>query len=344
MDRKTTLACAMVLAGAAGTSYAQGYAFHQYIVPSTDVTSFDAINSAGTVLGMSGIFGPVGSLPRYTGFTYTEGVLTQFAVPAARGTYPYGMNNHGTIVGDFSLDAGGQGSFIYNNGSFALFSTPENTARSFSGINDANVIVGFAGANPPPGSLPSYTGFTFDGTTYSSFSVPGARATYPSAINAQGVVVGSFSLPDDTGGAFVYDGSSFALFTVPDADTTSFTGINNSGAIVGLYGKFGPPGTLPTYIGFTFDGSTYSTFSFPGARATYPDGIGDDGAIVGGFSMPDGSSAAFIATPVPEPRSTALLALGLALLIGLRGVGQSKAVIGLHRPPSQRSRLHLPSA
>src|SRR4051794_7543771 len=96
-------------------------------------------------------------------------------VPAASSTFAYGLNNAGQIVGGYTIGNGGftngngtQG-FLYSGGLFTAISAPstqdnfiDNTVGHFTvatGINDAGVIAGYAGA-PSKGFVDNGGNFT----------------------------------------------------------------------------------------------------------------------------------------------------------------------------------------
>ena len=203
------------------------------------------------------------------------------------------------------------------NVSFKEVAVPGAENTSFSGINDAGVITGHFGGRDPTNQVNgfTYTAFTYDGSSYSTFSAPGAWGTFARGINSQGVVVGEYGLIAGGGGAFIYDGGSFTLVNAPGAENTNFSGINDKGLIAGHFGGRDPAsqGNGFSYTAFTYDGSSYSTFSVPGAWGTFARGINSQGVVVGEFGR-DGIPAAYIATPVPEPTTWALLLAGFALV------------------------------
>jgi hypothetical protein len=201
---------------------------------------------------------------------------------------------------------------------FREFNHPgaNENSTSFSSINDAGLIAGYYGSGTPGNEI--FTAFTFDGITYSSFSVPGAWGTFARGINSSGIVVGEFGLTGGGGGAFIYDGTSFTTFDHPEANenSTSFSSITDAGLIAGYYGS-GTPGN-EIFTAFTFDGIAYSTFSVPDAWGTFARDINSDGIVVGEFGLTDGGGGAFIAEIVPEPSTIALVCLGILAILLLK--------------------------
>ena len=141
------------------------------------------------------------------GFTYLDGVATNFSDPAGisngiSSTTVAGINNSGEISGDYTPSGGGSEGFIYSNGIFTNFSDP--------------------GTGP-------------DGSTYVA------------GINNSGLIAGSYTDSEGNSHGFTYSNGAFTNFTdpngtYPDAfdpflinSNTEVTGINDSGEVIGDY-------------------------------------------------------------------------------------------------------------
>jgi len=133
-----------------------------------------------------------------------------------------------------------------------------------------------------------------------TFSVSGARATVPLAVNNRGVVAGLYlSDADVNPGAFVRDARG-AISTLQVADATGFhqyMGLNISGTLVGTY--------LSSTVlarGFvrTPDGDI-TPFDIPGAGITLLTNINDRGAMIGVYLDSTFShGAGFVVSPDGE--------------------------------------------
>jgi probable HAF family extracellular repeat protein len=117
-----------------------------------------SINDSRNVVGV--YFTP--STPGAHGFLDSSGVFSAIDVPGASGTYSYGINNSGQIVGFFSEQVGSQQvshGYEDTNGVFTTIDVPGGVDTVANGINDAGEIVGAfsnpaSSPTPEPGSLP----------------------------------------------------------------------------------------------------------------------------------------------------------------------------------------------
>jgi probable HAF family extracellular repeat protein len=69
-------------------------------------------------------------------------------------------------------------------------------------------------------------------------------------------------------------------------------------------------GSSPSVYGFVLSDGTYTTINVPGSSRTIAYGINDLGQIVGLYSDASGQYHGFLATPIPEPSTLLLLAIG----------------------------------
>jgi hypothetical protein len=180
--------------GYVGAIYSNG-AITSVTAPSW--TFLNSINDAGQIVGE---YGSPSGYP--SGFLYSSGVLTNFDYPNSVGTSLVGINNSGTIVGNYftSQDPNpptgvGHG-FVYSKGTFTAINVPGSDKGStvVIGINNLGQILG---------------SYTRGGNTYYYL---------------------------DTGGRFLT-----LNFSIPQAisNTTTIAGLNDSGQIVGMYSSSG---------------------------------------------------------------------------------------------------------
>ncbi|MEI9929744.1 MAG: hypothetical protein WDM89_04050 [Rhizomicrobium sp.] len=125
---------------------------------------------------------------------------------------------------------------------------------------------------------------------FTSFSVPGAKNTIAVAINASGVVTGSYSVHGDKqAGFFRTPDGTITTFAVPGFKSTDPAAINDAGWIVGYSGAEKsfvrkPDGSVET---FQIDGAVYTTAT----------AINAAGYVSGTFSNADHSSGSFLRAP-----------------------------------------------
>jgi hypothetical protein len=194
-------------------------------------TTLTSINNADTVAGFysdnAGIHG----------FTLTSGaVLTTIDDPnAVHGTEVTGINNRGDVVGFYYDSAFTAHGFSLINGTYSTIDysgagTGPGAGTFTQGINDADKIVGGV-----IGGTSGGIGFTYDGTNFTSFTVPGSTSTFGAGINDAGALVGHFR---DSAGlhGFVDMGGNFTTLDAPGAALgTQAAGINSAGTVVGFY-------------------------------------------------------------------------------------------------------------
>jgi hypothetical protein len=195
----TTALLGFVAALTVPETQAVPYTFQEINYPGEDSTSFSAINDSGLIAGSFGTETPEGD--SFTAFTYDGQAFSTFSVPGAWGTFARGINSAGIVVGEFGLTGGGGGAFSYDGTTFTIVNYlggPE-TSTSFDAINDSGLIAGVYGSETPEDNS---TSFTYDGQSFSTFSVPGAWGTFARGINSDGVIVGEFGR-DSGGGAFI---------------------------------------------------------------------------------------------------------------------------------------------
>jgi uncharacterized membrane protein len=174
------------------------------------------------------------------GFLLTEGVVTALDFPGASDTFAYGINESGTVVGQWDLlDPSGNTlvvhGFTWKNGAFTQFDFPGSGDTYLFGINARGDLVGAwdTGITSPLGH-----GFVCSRRGQCvSFDVPvtGATVTQADDINARRQITGVYLDASGVLHAFLLDGANFTSFDFPGATGTLAWGINSAGQIVGDY-------------------------------------------------------------------------------------------------------------
>jgi hypothetical protein len=160
---------------------------------------------------------------------------------------------------------------------------------------------------------------------FTSFSVPGAKNTIAVAINAPGVVTGSYSLHGDRqAGFFRTADGTITTFTVPGFKSTNPTAINDAGSIAGYSDAEKSFVRKP-------DGS-FETFQIDGAAYTTATAINAAGYVSGTFSNADHSGGSFLRAPdgtltivsVSNDEETSLYGLNDSnVMVGQIGFGEA---------------------
>ena len=260
--------------------------------------------------------------------------LTTIDVPGAAVTEVNGINPTGDMVGaEGPSTFGPLSGFIYSGGAFTYFNYPGQSVTYPGGINDSNLVVGYATQNAGEGA-PVY-GFLYDGATFTTLQDGSDSATFAFGLNNAGTVVGragslgaatAFELQSDQyrtvklPGPCTYKNAvginnlgEIVGYTVcglyengyavrngklqnvdfPGATQTAVFGINDSGIIVGWYGS----GAF--IYAFAYLNGKYISFSYPGAEYTAASGINKSGQIVGSYT-PDVQTTwhGFVTSPI----------------------------------------------
>jgi hypothetical protein len=249
-----------------------------------------------------------------------EGAFITLDAPAARsaagsfdGTFPSGINNGGTITGNFIDSKDLNHGFVRSpRGEFITFDAPGARSVAAAGygtvpesINDAGAITGhyIDVRDATRGFLRS------PGGEFTTVDAPGASSTaafgygtLPESINDAGAITGHYG--DASGlyhGFLRGPGGKFTTFDAPGAAIGTLpTSINAGGAITGHYVD-----ARNVNHGFVRSPSgNFTTFDAPGAGTdagsdfgTFPESINDAGAITGHYIDAQGLNHGFLRIP-----------------------------------------------
>src|SRR5581483_10498525 len=144
-------------------------------------------------------------------------------------------------------------------------------------------------------------GFLFEGGTYTPIDFPGSNRTEPLGINSSGQVVGDY-FGDGRLRGFLLSGGTFLTFDVFGSTQTTGFGVNDLGQVVGRYSAGA------SVHGFLLSDGEFTTLDFPGAAGfSSAEGINAAGQVVGVYQDAGGRFHGFLATPVPQPGTAALV-------------------------------------
>jgi probable HAF family extracellular repeat protein len=240
-----------------GNSFSNGFLYNNgtYTTTINDPSAFTMQGYPGTTAfsinnnsQIAGYYYPyntqfAGRLNVGSGFLYSGGVYTTLNDPlGVEGTYAYGINNKGQIVGFYTDGNGKDQGFLYRHGVYTTLSDPLAVSTMPFGINNKGQIVGsYVDASG------NYYGFLYSHGVYTTLNGYG-----PFSINDKGQIVGEYAAGGTVHG-FLYSGGTYT--TIDIGFYTAAFGINDEGQIVGYYlddsGKHGflaTPAPVPTPI------------------------------------------------------------------------------------------------
>ena len=299
-----------LLATASLSAHAASYTYTTLSRPGATFTTAWDVNNSGQIVGSTS--GDTGS----QGFIYSGGIFTSLSGPSgAISTNALGISDAGVVVGSYytssSIDPDGnlifgpETSYIYSGGVYTSFTVPGSNNTEARAISpDGRYISGYYDSDA------GEQGFVLDTLTNAfAFIGSGDGFTIAQGINNSYQVVGSDIISPSTRPGFIYDIPTGTRTDVllPGSTRTAFRAIDNAGVIAGWYVAGG------ITHGFTGYPGTIQSIDVAGADSTTVEGSNDLGVLVGNYDVGD-QTFAFVARPVPEPETWALMLAGIALL------------------------------
>lgn len=208
--------------------------------------------------GVAGVLACAG-VEGFRGALWTDGVLTELGNFGGPGSYPYGTDSRGRIVGaaetpEFDGTAGGHLTrpFLWADGVLHALPTLGGPAGAAVGINTAGTVVGSCQAplDLSLGREPTRACVWEDGQVRDLGDLGGAEA-WAQDVNARGWIVGSSQL----GGvpvehAFLHDGSTMRDLGTLGGPASIPLALNDRGDVVGLSAVPPPPQQRGTHHAF----------------------------------------------------------------------------------------------
>lgn len=269
------------------------------------------INGAGYVAGASWTTSDPNNMGRHA-FLYDGTTMNDLGTLGGPESGAFMVNANNKVVGWANLATGGYHAFMYDWASKTmndLGALPTGSLSCAQGVNDNDVVVGYAGVNGDA----DYHAFSYSGGTMTDLGTLGGTNSQAWSVNNTGVIVGSSDVL--LGGGthpFMYSNGVitdlFGVMPYPVGMHEAY-GINDAGDIVGtLYTGMG-------YAGFVYDGSTIYDVntllsSNPGNLNVWSIfDINNNGQMVGYAFNSLNQGRAVLLTPVPEPATLTLLVL-----------------------------------
>ncbi len=206
-----------------------------------------------------------------------------------------GINNSGTVAGDYVISDGTLHSFFLSGGIFTEYDVPGAVQTNLLSINDPG---DFTGGFDPDGSG-IFQAFVGVGGTLTTYSVPAALGTFAYEItNSKQLTVGYYI--DSSGilhGQYRdKDGTLHFPIDPPGSVGTVLFGVNKN-SVVGRYAD----SSGATHGLFFVPPSTFVTFDYPGSTFTSLNGISSQGSICGRYVDASGLAHGFLASAKGTP-------------------------------------------
>ena len=200
-----------------------------------------------------------------------------------------GINNPGTVVGDYATSDGNNHGFFLSGGTFTEYDIPGALSTDVFGINDAGDFTGTFSDDDV-----TLQAFVSVGGTVTSFSVPAATATLAYQINnSKQLVVGYYIDSSGILHGYYRDANGALHFPIDPSGSveTILFGDNNRNWVVGRYADT----SGVTHGLFFVPPNKFFTFDYPGSTFTSLNGISSQGNICGRYVDASGIAHGFIA-------------------------------------------------
>src|SRR6476660_682012 len=200
-----------------------------------------------------------------------------------------GINNPGTVCGDYATADGNNHGFFLSGGTFTGFDIPGAVSTDVFGINDAADFTGTVSFDDV-----TQQAFVSVGGTVTSFSVPAAPATLAYQINnSKQLVVGYYIDSSGLLHGYYRDANGALHFPIDPSGSveTILFGDNNRNWVVGRY----VDASGVTHGLFFIPPNKFFTFDYPGSTFTSLNGINAQGFICGRYADASGIAHGFLA-------------------------------------------------
>jgi len=267
-----------------------------FVYPGTGIvtTSPQKINERGDIVGeFIDSSGVVRGFVRFSNGSFSAPIVDPNDTVGF--TEGRGINNLGTVCGDYAISDGNNHGFFLSGGTFTEYDVPGAPTTVVLGINDSGDFSG--GFDPGSGIL---QGFVSVGGTRTSFSVPGALLTLAYQLNnSNQLVVGYYIDSSGILHGYYRDANGALHFPIdpPGSVETILFGDNIRNWVVGRYAD----SSGVNHGLFFVPPNKFFTFDYPGSTFTSLNGINDQGFICGRYGDASGIAHGFIARVTGTP-------------------------------------------
>ena len=260
----------------------------------------EAINDSGQVAGWSAFNS---NSDDFHAFLYSGGAMTDLGTLGGD-SFGSAINNKGQVVGGYHTAASGASdfrAFLYSDGRMINLGTLGGRSSFASGINDRDQITGYAFTASGRQHV-----FVYEDGRMTDLGINGSG----SAINDKGQVTGGSETASGFTHPFLYSAGSVIDLGTLGGFQGFGAAINNKGQVVGSYTTASGDDHAFLYSGGAM--LDLNTLIEPtlGITLVTATGINDAGQIVADDSLNVGGHA-YLLTPVPEPVTGFLFAVGL---------------------------------
>jgi probable HAF family extracellular repeat protein len=223
---------------------------------------------------------------------------------------PIALNNSGVVVGSgySAYPLQNAHAFVYENGQIRDLGTLGGSSASANAINNAGAIVG--------------SSTTANGVTRAFLYTNGVMAQLPivgsataQQINDDGVIVGEWGYPRQDA-FWIYDHGVVTVVEVAGAYNLHVKGLNNAGQIAGTH--FTDEGNKS----WIYDEGEFHYLAdladVPGYQLYGIMDFNDRGELLIDADGPDATVVTVLLSPVPEPTTYAMLAIGAGIIVARR--------------------------
>lgn len=275
MIRSTLLACTLLAALPARHAAAKPYKFTD-IKFETHHSDMTDINANGMMVG--GYFRLIDDV--HNCFTYDSKTGAKAAVSdplGARGTECWGINDAGTIVGDYIDSVGVHRAYIDAGGTFTTIDPPGSLSAIAYAVSNSGVVGGTYVDIKGVGH-----GFLYDGTTYTTVDVPGSLETEVWGVNSSGAYTVEATVNGFPQLSYLVSGSTMTPIAFPKAkDGTAAHHLNDAGLVATTWIDKSDDQHGGVYNSVT---NTYYDITVPNSTLTITDGINTKMEIAGRYS------------------------------------------------------------